>query len=796
MNAPYTMVGERKALFGRYRLERLLSRGGMGEIYLASMEGAAGFRKRVCIKKILPHLSREQEFVDRFVDEAHIVVQLTHGNIVPVLDMGDVGGEYFIAMEYIAGRDLRDIIKTYERRDERMPPPLAAWVVAEAARALSYAHKKTDEAGRPLHITHRDVSPSNVLVSREGVVKLTDFGIAKAVGKLGKSITGRLQGKFCYMSPEQARGESVGPPSDQFSLAALAYELFTGVRPFDEETDLATLEAVRRAEVEPPSADVPELPEGVDAALLQALARAPAERFRDVAELGQALLRAVAPLGLANETDMAAELQRLYPEGVESASGARSLDEVLAEGAEALLAEDALDETVTASAPQREQAVLATPGGRSLTPLSPRPTPYPMALQATPSGPFIAVDPATAEAVAAQAWRRSLLPLGAVLALGGLALVVLYLWPGLLLGGRLHVQCEPASAQVYVGERYEGLCGVVVDDLPPGPHDVLVQHAGYAPVRRQVDVLRRETTRVELALAPEEPAEIAARIIIRDAEGNHVGTGLARRIPEGELVRSGDWFDIEPGTWEFEIEGTDGQLETHTLAFRPGENTVSVRLSPRPAPDESGGEQAGSGGEAEAGGETEGGDAAATDVVAEEPGEVARARERRREGRPEPARPQVTLTLTELPEGARVLLDGQPQRTRGGSAALQFDASDERTHTVVVRVGNEDTAVTYTPSDGDLTLAMASLRAAETRYIKVWVGGLRATVWLDDARVGEVNPPHDVLEAPTGRHRLRVVRRGEDEACFDDRVFIDPESPFGHTSSAPILFTVCERRHE
>ena len=274
---------ERK--LGRYELLRRLATGGMGEIYLARTRGAGGFEKHVIIKTILPHLAEEEEFVTKFLDEGRIVVQLTHGNIVPVFDMGEQNGEYFIAMEYVPGLDLRAVLKRMAARNDEIPVELALYIACEVCKGLGYAHRKVDAQGNPLNIVHRDVSPSNVLISHEGEVKIIDFGIARAAGKVAKTASGRIQGKCCYMSPEQARGQPLDARSDIFSTGVLLYEMLTLTRPFEGRTDLESLELVRQCETDPPGVLRPAIPEEVDEIVSRAMAPEPGDRYESIDDL-------------------------------------------------------------------------------------------------------------------------------------------------------------------------------------------------------------------------------------------------------------------------------------------------------------------------------------------------------------------------------------------------------------------------------------------------------------------------------------------------------------------------------
>ena len=273
---------------GKYEIRDLLAKGGMAEVYVAVLRGAAGFEKRVALKRILPNLENIGDFQQMFAREARLVARLAHDNVVQVHDFDRVEGlGFYITMELVDGCDLTTLWRGFLEDGRNLPFPLAIRIALEIAAALAHAHGLTDEHGRSLGLVHRDISPQNVLLSRDGAVKLTDFGIAKAyAAAAGEGTrTGVLKGKFAYMSPEQTRGKPLDGRSDLFSLGVLLWELLCGRRLFREAEDLATLEAVRGREVPPPTSLNPEVPEALDAVVLRALARDRAERYQTAAEL-------------------------------------------------------------------------------------------------------------------------------------------------------------------------------------------------------------------------------------------------------------------------------------------------------------------------------------------------------------------------------------------------------------------------------------------------------------------------------------------------------------------------------
>jgi serine/threonine protein kinase len=276
--------------FGKYTLFELIGRGGMAEVYKARIQGPQGFERTFVVKRILPHLSSDPTFIKMFVEEAKLSARLAHPNIVHIFELGAVEGEYFISMEYIRGHDLSETMRAIWKTLGPPRPELVAYIGREACRGLAYAHSLTDENGQALGMVHRDISPSNVMLSYEGAVKLLDFGIAKALGDAPETTkNGTMKGKYAYMAPEQTEGEEVSNRSDIFACGIVLHEVLTGRRLFKGANDVQTIERVRRCDVPRPSLQNPAVPPAMDAIILKALARKPADRWGDAAEMADAL---------------------------------------------------------------------------------------------------------------------------------------------------------------------------------------------------------------------------------------------------------------------------------------------------------------------------------------------------------------------------------------------------------------------------------------------------------------------------------------------------------------------------
>lgn len=278
--------------FGNYYLLEKIAVGGMAELFKAKQRGVHNFQKIVAIKRILPHLSDNDEFVTMFIDEAKLAAQLTHPNIVQIFDLGKASGAYYIAMEYVDGRDLRSLLRRVREYQLPFPEQVAAYVAAKVAQALDYAHRKRGMNDKELKLVHRDISPQNILLSGDGAVKLVDFGIAKAATKSTQTMAGALKGKLLYMSPEQALGQPLDARSDIYSLGLVLFELLTGERCFQADSELGVLEKVRLGRVADVKAFNPLVSDEMVGILNKALTKSVEQRYasarlmdRDLREL-------------------------------------------------------------------------------------------------------------------------------------------------------------------------------------------------------------------------------------------------------------------------------------------------------------------------------------------------------------------------------------------------------------------------------------------------------------------------------------------------------------------------------
>jgi len=292
----------------RYRVIKRLASGGMAEVFVAESAGIEGFRKQVAIKRVLPQLSKKEQFIAMFLDEARLSAHLSHSNVVSVFDIGVGDGTYFIVMEYVDGADLKAVMDHAKKVSADIPVEAAAYVARRICQGLAYAHECKDREGRPLQIIHRDITPANVLITRYGEVKIVDFGLAKASSQLAESDAGVIKGKFGYLAPETVMEQPVDQRVDVFAVGIILWEMLAGRRLFLGETDFQTVRLVRDAVIPPLPTINRAVPPDLDEVVRRALARDPGARYQSARELGGDLTRFLYRYGRPVSDDDVAEL--------------------------------------------------------------------------------------------------------------------------------------------------------------------------------------------------------------------------------------------------------------------------------------------------------------------------------------------------------------------------------------------------------------------------------------------------------------------------------------------------------
>ncbi|HEY4219837.1 MAG TPA: serine/threonine-protein kinase, partial [Myxococcota bacterium] len=308
------------APFGKYLLTDLIAVGGMAEVYRAKIFGASGFEKDMVVKRILPKYAQNPNFVQMLIDEAKIAVSLTHGNIVPIYELGELEGSYYIAMEYVEGRTVLDVLRDAHSKKHPLPWAYCLGIAADVAKGLAYAHGRTDNFGRPLGLVHRDINPSNIVIAPSGEVKILDFGIARASTKRHQTASGVIKGTPGYMSPEQMYGHTVDARSDIYCLGILVYELLTLRRLFPV-WDVNEMRAVFEAGPIPlPSSIARHVDKQVDGVIMKALTQDIAARFQSAGDFEEALRTVIARSGIAvTASGLAREVK-----GIDDAPGPRA----------------------------------------------------------------------------------------------------------------------------------------------------------------------------------------------------------------------------------------------------------------------------------------------------------------------------------------------------------------------------------------------------------------------------------------------------------------------------------------
>ncbi len=297
----------------RYQVIKKIDAGGMAEIFLAKSLSIQGMEKHVAIKRVLPSLTKNAKFIEMFLDEARLSIALNHANIVQVFDVSQSGGTYFIVMEYVDGFNVRHLFQRASETGHRIPPAIACYILMEVMKGLEHAHTRRDLEGKHLRIVHRDLSPPNVLISRSGEVKITDFGLAKATSQLTKTDPGVVKGKYSYLSPEVTEGKPADLRADIFAAGIVLWELLANRRLFYGKTDVETVDMVRKCEVPQLSKLNPDVGPDLEQILSKALARDPKKRYTSAREMGEELADLIARQSQrATSFDLAQMVDRLF----------------------------------------------------------------------------------------------------------------------------------------------------------------------------------------------------------------------------------------------------------------------------------------------------------------------------------------------------------------------------------------------------------------------------------------------------------------------------------------------------
>ncbi|HEU0031133.1 MAG TPA: serine/threonine-protein kinase [Kofleriaceae bacterium] len=390
--------------FGPYLVYEQIGIGGMAQVHRAELPGVEGFRRTVALKRMLAHVADNDDMVQAFVREAHLASHLRHANVAQTYDLGKVGDTYFIAMELITGRNLREILKHCAVTTGPMPVSVALNIINQICDALDYAHNLCDDAGRPFRIIHRDVSPSNIIVAEGGVVKLIDFGIAKVSAAGMQTMSGTIKGKFGYMAPEYLAG-SIDARADLFAVGVIAHELLTNRPLFSTIDDMDTLQRVRTMPIDPPSRKNPQVPREIDEIVLTALARDPNRRWQHATALRQAMTTVTHRLGLVVSNKQTFEwIEWAFDQTKPRQPSLRAAAEQLSEDDPSISIERStqVDEPATVVMTSRPARTSEPPRPAiAMTLLGAGPVPDPRAASARLSQPLIAATPVPPSQVAA-----------------------------------------------------------------------------------------------------------------------------------------------------------------------------------------------------------------------------------------------------------------------------------------------------------------------------------------------------------------------------------------------------------
>jgi serine/threonine protein kinase len=520
---------------GKYEVIKRIAVGGMAEIFLAKVEGLPGFQKVVAIKRILPQLANKRDFVEMFLDEARIAATLQHPNLVQVYDVGVADGNYFMAMEYLHGQDVRSIMKAVLSRGQRLPLEHALNVMINVASGLHYAHEKVGFDGSPLNIIHRDVTPQNVIVTFEGGVKLLDFGIAKATNRAGETTRfGTLKGKVPYMSPEQCRGEPLDRRTDVFALGIMLYELTVGRRLYKAQSEFEVMKRVVDGRVTPPSKILPGYDLALEAIVMRALEKEREKRYPTAHALQHDLEDLVRQAGLyVSSSALKIFMEKLFGQKIEAWREAqargKSLGEHLEATAELLELQDGdLEEVSETEASAKMDDVVVSFDAESAEAGEESDAGDGIGLMTGPSkvrfkpkkrvAPLVwAALGVAALAVAGVSWKVVHKPASVaqppvtaeVPATPAPAPVAPP--PPAREVGIATVKTTPPGATLYLdGKKIDPLSPTTLADVDAGEHTLLVQLAGHKDAQERFALKAKEVTVLDVKLEADAPPPVAA----------------------------------------------------------------------------------------------------------------------------------------------------------------------------------------------------------------------------------------------------------------------------------------------
>jgi serine/threonine protein kinase len=514
---------EQGLIFGKYAIQHRLAVGGMGEVFYAMQRGVRGFERPVILKSLLPDLARDEAFVEQFLDEARVAATLNHPNVVSIYEVGAWNGTYFIAMEYIRGRHLGQLVRRAQEQQLDVPTRVAARIIADAARGLHHAHIATDGAGAPLHVVHRDVSPQNIMLREDGVTKVLDFGIARASNRNSRTATGTVKGKLAYMPPEQALGTLSNSAVDQYALGVCLWELFTGRRLFQAESEIKLFRMVLESPVAAPSTIRGGLAPMLDAIVLRALERAQEKRFPSCEAMAQALEEYLVETSEPGVEGPAAFMKRLGTADLEMKIAAAGSPENFV---------ISLSNPGPTAAPEGE---LGIPTGELVY------TPVPRPRRWARVGAAAAVL-ATLVGSGVYWWASRPAPPAptpppAVVAVAKLPEPVVPALPPS--PGRLTFTVEPARAEVKVDGRPLADPSRPLEVSPDQPHHVSIDAPGYAPWQREVSV----AAGAEVAVA----ATLVAAPTVRRAQPGRKQASAA--VASGAVAAEHGFLSVATTPW-------------------------------------------------------------------------------------------------------------------------------------------------------------------------------------------------------------------------------------------------------